>query len=394
MHFEGTFANHTPTGPGRGSTGPRPRCTSTAAGTNWSPQRGKRVEAKSWVAEPDKPRGLDFYDAVDGTAAHLANWIDCVRSREEPTCPVEEGVASADLAHLANAALPPGVGAGESVSGGLRRRLWCRVSLPFGPLPCPAAPLLALLLIAPVADGAGRRAPLTAPKPPTAADAAVLWHTDFPAAQADAAARGVPLVVLLTGEDWCGPCIDLRDGVFTRPAFARAAGDFSFVRFDSPPPGRSRPRPGRGPGRGTRRRRSNTARPPCPRCWCATRRACRWGVTGEPRWRPPVPRPLSGAPAGTGGTASPFATPPSPRPTGSTAPAKAAALHAGLAAVWAEPGAGAERRARAAVARLRRPGRRGARRGPGGRDRTRGPLAVPRGGGRGVGAEGGPRRPG
>ena len=109
LHFEGTFANH------------RDRACTEFMGTEATlyvdrgryeliPQRGRRVEPKSWVAEPDRPRGLDFYDAVDGAALHLTNWVECVRSRAEPLCPVEEGVASADLAHLANAALPAGVG--------------------------------------------------------------------------------------------------------------------------------------------------------------------------------------------------------------------------------------------------------------------------------------------
>ena len=109
LHFEGTFANHTDRA-GTWFHGTEATLYVDRGRYELVPQRGKRVEAKSWVAEPDKPRGLDFYDAVDGAAVHLRNWIDCVRSRDEPTCPVEEGVASADLAHLANAALPPGVG--------------------------------------------------------------------------------------------------------------------------------------------------------------------------------------------------------------------------------------------------------------------------------------------
>ena len=109
LHFEGTFANH------------RDRACTEFMGSEATlyidrgryeliPQRGKKVEPKSWVASPDRPRGLDFYDAVDGAAAHLKNWVDCVWTRAEPACPVEEGVASTDLAHLANAALPAGVG--------------------------------------------------------------------------------------------------------------------------------------------------------------------------------------------------------------------------------------------------------------------------------------------
>ena len=105
LHFEGTFANH------------RDRACTEFMGSKATlyvdrgryeliPQHRSGVEPRQWVAQPDKPRGLDFYDVVDGAKLHLENWVACVRSREEPTCPVEEGVKSADLAHAANAALP------------------------------------------------------------------------------------------------------------------------------------------------------------------------------------------------------------------------------------------------------------------------------------------------
>ncbi|QDV47635.1 Glucose--fructose oxidoreductase precursor [Stieleria neptunia] len=47
---------------------------------------------------PQKPRGID-----DPHSSHLANFIDCVKSRAEPRAPVETGHASAVLCHLANA---------------------------------------------------------------------------------------------------------------------------------------------------------------------------------------------------------------------------------------------------------------------------------------------------
>ena len=105
LHFEGTFANHADRA-GTWFMGTEATLYVDRGRYELVPQRGKEAEAKSWVAEPDRPRGLDFYDAVDGAALHLADWIDCVRTRAEPNCPVEEGVASADLAHLANEALP------------------------------------------------------------------------------------------------------------------------------------------------------------------------------------------------------------------------------------------------------------------------------------------------
>ncbi len=47
---------------------------------------------------PQKPTGTN-----DPHSAHLANFIECVRSREEPRAPVEVGHASAVLCHIANA---------------------------------------------------------------------------------------------------------------------------------------------------------------------------------------------------------------------------------------------------------------------------------------------------
>jgi hypothetical protein len=36
------------------------------------------------------------------TANHMANWIDCMRSRKSPNAPVELGYRSAVVAHMAN----------------------------------------------------------------------------------------------------------------------------------------------------------------------------------------------------------------------------------------------------------------------------------------------------
>ncbi len=55
-----------------------------------------------------EPRGSDFFADVDGEYLHLANWVECVRSRQQPRCPAEAGVAAANAAHLANRALRSG----------------------------------------------------------------------------------------------------------------------------------------------------------------------------------------------------------------------------------------------------------------------------------------------
>ena len=54
------------------------------------------------------PRGRDFYDKPDGELLHLTNWVECMRSRKDPTAPVAAGVSAAAAAHLANQALRSG----------------------------------------------------------------------------------------------------------------------------------------------------------------------------------------------------------------------------------------------------------------------------------------------
>jgi Oxidoreductase family, C-terminal alpha/beta domain len=51
----------------------------------------------------------------DPHSAHMANFIDCVKSRNEPRAPVEVGHASAVLCHIANAMIRlfPETGAGR-----------------------------------------------------------------------------------------------------------------------------------------------------------------------------------------------------------------------------------------------------------------------------------------
>ncbi len=81
------------------------------------PERHSKLKAQR--ADPRHgPRGPDFYDQPDGELLHLANWIECIRSRKTPTAPAEAGVQSASAAHLANKCIARGRG-GEV--GGTRR---------------------------------------------------------------------------------------------------------------------------------------------------------------------------------------------------------------------------------------------------------------------------------
>jgi predicted dehydrogenase len=70
------------------------------------PERDRR-KADEMILGTGK-KGQDFYDKPDGELLHLTNWIDCVRSRKAPNCPVEAGVGSASAAHLGNQAFRSG----------------------------------------------------------------------------------------------------------------------------------------------------------------------------------------------------------------------------------------------------------------------------------------------
>lgn len=71
------------------------------------PERRSKLKARE-VVLGDGPRGADFYTNPDGELLHLANWIECIRSRKKPACPAEAGVSAASAAHLANTALRSG----------------------------------------------------------------------------------------------------------------------------------------------------------------------------------------------------------------------------------------------------------------------------------------------
>ncbi|MCU0877094.1 MAG: Gfo/Idh/MocA family oxidoreductase [Pirellulaceae bacterium] len=71
------------------------------------PERRSKLAASELILGTG-PRGADFYDQPDGEMLHLANWIECVRSRKRPNSPAESGVSAASAAHLANLALRSG----------------------------------------------------------------------------------------------------------------------------------------------------------------------------------------------------------------------------------------------------------------------------------------------
>jgi hypothetical protein len=49
-------------------------------------------------------RKIDDGSAPDSTTALIRNFLDCIKSRQTPLCPLEEGHRSTTFAHLANIA--------------------------------------------------------------------------------------------------------------------------------------------------------------------------------------------------------------------------------------------------------------------------------------------------
>lgn len=72
------------------------------------PDRGKTSLKPSSMILGAGERGLDFYANPDGELLHLANWVECVRTRKKPAAPAEAGVSAAGAAHLANESVRSG----------------------------------------------------------------------------------------------------------------------------------------------------------------------------------------------------------------------------------------------------------------------------------------------
>jgi Thioredoxin-related protein len=65
--------------------------------------------------------------------------------------------------------------------------------------------------------------------------AAAEWQTDYPKALAQAKTENKRVLLDFTGSDWCGPCIQLKKAIFSRPDFvAYAQKNLILVEIDYP----------------------------------------------------------------------------------------------------------------------------------------------------------------
>src|SRR4051794_39346649 len=65
--------------------------------------------------------------------------------------------------------------------------------------------------------------------------AAAAWETDYAKALEKAKAQNKRVFLDFTGSDWCGPCIQLRKEVFSRPEFTTyATKSLILVEIDYP----------------------------------------------------------------------------------------------------------------------------------------------------------------
>lgn len=108
MHFEGTFANS--------NKGSHIEFLGSKANLYIDRGRSEITPERNMPGDPEKeilgngPPGLDFYDKPDGERLHLDNWLASIRSRQSPSAPAKAGVAAANAAHKANAALRKAMG--------------------------------------------------------------------------------------------------------------------------------------------------------------------------------------------------------------------------------------------------------------------------------------------
>jgi predicted dehydrogenase len=106
-HFEGTFSNAT-LGAMISFMGTEGTVYIDRGRYEITPERGKGKPEEWILATNPRTKGADFYDKPDGELLHLTNWVECVRSRQQPNAPAEAGVSAAAAAQLGNRAYRSG----------------------------------------------------------------------------------------------------------------------------------------------------------------------------------------------------------------------------------------------------------------------------------------------
>ncbi len=72
---------------------------STATGFSVFPE-GVVPRERTIYPEPE----LQMRSVRDGTRDHVANFLDCIRSRKQPNAPLEEAIGAANACHIGNLA--------------------------------------------------------------------------------------------------------------------------------------------------------------------------------------------------------------------------------------------------------------------------------------------------
>lgn len=102
VYFEGTFCN--------ARNGSMIEFMGTEATLYIDRGRFELIPEPRGKAKPEEmilgkgPRGRDFYDQPDGELLHLTNWVDAIRTGQQPSAPISAGVSAAAAAHLGNQA--------------------------------------------------------------------------------------------------------------------------------------------------------------------------------------------------------------------------------------------------------------------------------------------------
>jgi predicted dehydrogenase len=76
-------------------------------GTLVMDESGFRIYAEPWAKKENREPVFAERGGIP-VESHVANFLECIRSRKEPNCPVEIGASGVSAPHLANVAFKQG----------------------------------------------------------------------------------------------------------------------------------------------------------------------------------------------------------------------------------------------------------------------------------------------